>query len=277
MSQPDDLEQRLRALFSDDRLAVEPPEDAASAIVAGARRRRRRQRILTSAAGAACVLAVASAGLVVLQLRTQPAATDVAARQVASAQPTLPSSSVPEPPSSAESMQAPAPVETSAPGTAELPAPPAHPHHTKPAPPQTTPTTKAVSGALVTADGLGAVKLGMTEQQLADQGMKLTAVKESAGCTYYDVSGAGVPAATAVVSQDNGVVAVKPDGTAHTPEGVGDGSPKDQVTATYPGTSESGSALVSPTGDQGAYHFTLNSDGAVQSIEVRAKTQDCAG
>ncbi|PKV92838.1 hypothetical protein ATK30_3667 [Amycolatopsis echigonensis] len=277
MSQPDDLEQRLRALFSDDRLAVEPPEDAASAIVAGARRRRRRQRILTSAAGAACVLAVASAGLVVLQLRTQPAATDVAARQVASAQPTMPSSSVPEPPSSAESTQAPAPVETSAPGTAELPAPPAHPHHTKPAPPQTTPTTKAVSGALVTADGLGAVKLGMTEQQLADQGMKLTAVKESAGCTYYDVSGAGVPAATAVVSQDNGVVAVKPDGTAHTPEGVGDGSPKDQVTATYPGTSESGSALVSPTGDQGAYHFTLNSDGAVQSIEVRAKTQDCAG
>lgn len=275
MSQPDDLEQRLRALLADDRLAVEPAEDAASAIVAGARRRRRRQRILTSAAGAACVLAVASAGLVALQLRTQHAATDVAARQVASSQPTVPSS-LPEPPSSAEPTQVQAPVESSAPGPAEPPTPPAHPHHTKPVPPQTTPV-KTVSGALVTAEGLGSVKLGMTEQQLADQGMKLTAVKESAGCTYYDVSGAGVPAATALVSPDNGVVAVKPDGAAHTPEGVGEGSPKDQVTATYPGTSESGSALVSPTGDQGAYHFTLNSDGAVQGIEVRAKTQDCAG
>ncbi|UKD53411.1 hypothetical protein L3Q65_36790 [Amycolatopsis sp. FU40] len=275
MSQPDDLEQRLRALLADDRLAVEPAENAASAIVAGARRRRRRQRILTSAAGAACVLAVASAGLVVLQLRTQPATTGVAAQQVASAEPTLPSS-VPEPPSSAESTQVQAPSVPMETSVADPPVPPAHPHHTKPAPPKTTPT-KAASGALVTADGLGAVKLGMTEQQLADQGMKLTTVKESAGCTYYDVSGAGVPAATAVVSAEKGVVAVKPDGAAHTPEGVGDGSPKDQVTATYPGTSESGSALVSPTGDQGAYHFTLNSEGAVQAIEVRAKTQDCAG
>ncbi|MGW7533711.1 hypothetical protein [Amycolatopsis sp. NPDC054798] len=275
MTEPDDLERRLRALLADDRLAVEPAEDAATAIVAGARRRRRRQRILTSAAGAACVLAVASAGLVVIQLRTtQPAATEVAARQPAAVQPALPSS-VPQPASSAEStqVQAPsAPMETS---VADPPVPPTRPHHTKPAPPQTTPS-KAASGALVTADGLGAVKLGMTEQQLTEQGMKLTAVKESAGCTYYDVSGAGVPDATAVVSPDNRVVAVKPDGAAHTPEGVGDGSPKDQVTATYPGTSESGSALVSPTGDQGAYHFTLNSDGAVQGIEVRAKTQDCA-
>ncbi|GAA1029999.1 MULTISPECIES: hypothetical protein [Amycolatopsis] len=274
MSESEDLEQRLRALLADDRLAVQPTEDAASVIMAGARRRRRRQRVLTSAAGAACVLAVASAGLAVIQLRTPPAATDFTAQQVASAQPTVPSS-VPEPPSSAESTQVQAPVEPSEHGTAEPPVPPAHPHHTKPAPPKTTPT-KAASGALVNADGLGAVKLGMTEQQLADQGMKLTAVKESAGCTYYDVSGAGVPAATAVVSPDNGVVAVKPDGAAHTPEGVGDGTPKDQVTSTYPGTSESGSALVSPTGDQGAYHFTLNSDGAVQAIEVRAKTQDCA-
>ncbi|WP_037362666.1 hypothetical protein [Amycolatopsis orientalis] len=275
MSEPDDLELRLRALLADDRLAVEPAEDAASAIVAGARKRRRRQRILTSAAGAACVLAVASAGLVAIQLRTQPATTGVAAQPVASTQPELPSSA-PEPPSSAESTQVqapPPPMETT---VADPPVPPARPHRTKSAPPQTTPT-KAAAGALVTADGVGAVKLGMTEQQLADQGMKLAAVKESAGCTYYDVSGAGTPDATAVVSKESGVVAVKPDGAAHTPEGVGEGSPKDQVTATYPGTSESGSALVSPTGDQGTYHFTLNSDGAVEGIEVRAKTQDCTG
>ncbi|MFD2471613.1 hypothetical protein [Amycolatopsis silviterrae] len=273
MTEPDDLEQRLRALLADERLAVEPNEDAASAIVAGARRRRRKQRILTSAAGAACVLALASAGVVAIQLRTQHATTNVAARPVASAQPTLPSS-VPEAPSSVELPQAQVPIQTSEPGIADPPTVPARPHHTKPEPPQTTPA-KAASGALVTADGLGAVKLGMTEQQLTEQGMTLTAVKESPGCTYYDVSGAGVPDATAVVSKDNGVVAVKPEGAAHTPEGVGDGSPKDQVTSTYPGTSESGSALVSPTGDQGAYHFTLNSDGAVEGVEVRAKTPDC--
>ncbi|WP_020663449.1 hypothetical protein [Amycolatopsis benzoatilytica] len=276
MNEPGELEQRLRALFADDRLTVEPADDAAAVIVAGARRRRRRQRALTSAAGAACALAVVSAGLAVVQLRGEHATADLSSRAVSAPTP-LASSPVPEPTSSAASSAEQAPVEPSDTEESDLPVPPARPpRHSTPVP-TSQPTSKVVAGTLVTADGLGAVKLGMTEKQLTDQGVQLTPVKESGSCTYYDVAGAGVPAATAVVSADKGVVSVKPDGAAHTPEGVGDGSLKDQVTSTYPGTSESSSELVSPTGDQGAYHFTLNSDGAVQGVEVRAKAQDCAG
>ncbi|WP_033292067.1 hypothetical protein [Amycolatopsis jejuensis] len=268
----DDLEQQLRALLADDRFAVEPADDAASAIVAGAQRRRRRQRVLTSAAGAVCVLAVASAGLVVIQLRTEDGAADLSVGQVTPSETT--SAAVPGSPSVPEPTRVPVPVQP--PGTGEIhqTVPPSRPHHSKPTAPSTTPS-KVASGSLVTADGLGAVKLGMTKEQLTEKGVTLTPVKESAGCTYYGVGGAGVPAGTAVVSPDNGVVAVKPDGAAHTPEGVGDGSSKDQVTATYPGTSESSSGLVSPTGDQGTYHFTLDSAGEVQSVEVRAKKPDC--
>ena len=276
MTEPDELEQRLRALFADDRLTVEPADDAASVIVAGARRRRRRQRVLTSAAGAVCALAVASAGLAVVQLRGQHATADLSSRAVSASTPPVPSS-VPEPSSSAVTSEEETPAEPSDTEESAVPVPPARPPRNSTPKQSAPPTSRVVTGTLVTADGLGSVKLGMTEQQLSDQGVTLTPVKESGGCTYYDVAGAGVPAATAVVSSDKGVVAVKPDGAAHTPEGVGDGSLKDQVTSTYPGTSESSSELVSPTGDQGNYHFTLNSDGEVQGIEVRAKTQDCAG
>ncbi|WP_344857741.1 hypothetical protein [Amycolatopsis ultiminotia] len=117
----------------------------------------------------------------------------------------------------------------------------------------------------------------MTEQELTAEGITLTPLKESSGCKYYDVAGAGTPAATAVVSPERRVVAVKPAGSAHTPEGVGDGSTKDEVTATYPGTSETASGLVSPAGDQGTYRFSLSKDGAVRSVEVHTASHDCAG
>lgn len=117
----------------------------------------------------------------------------------------------------------------------------------------------------------------MTETQLADQGIKLTNAKHTANCTYYDVQGAGVPAATALVSPSSGVVLVKPDGAAHTPEGVGSGSSKDDVLASYPGTSVESGGLVAPVGGDGSYLFTLSDDGAVASVDLRSTNQDCAG
>ncbi|RJQ90630.1 hypothetical protein [Amycolatopsis panacis] len=272
----DELDQRLRTLFADERLAVEPADDATSVIVAGVARRRRHRRMLNAAAGVVCVLTIGAGGLVAFQLRTQDtgvavsappaAASGASAAPTSSSAPPSTTSKEPEPSSSAVAVPPPSAemhssLEPSKPGTS------------KPSPGRT--TVPALSGALVTASGLGAVQLGMSEQQLADKGVTLTQVKESSGCKYYDVTGAGVPAATAVVSSGKGVVAVKPVGAAHTPEGVGDGSTKDDVAAAYPGTSEASGALVSPTGDQGTYRFTLSSNGAVQSVEVRTAAQSC--
>ncbi|WP_432849113.1 hypothetical protein ACQPXB_00815 [Amycolatopsis sp. CA-161197] len=270
----DELEQRLRALFSDDRLGVAPQADAAPAIMAGARRRRQRRKVLVSASGAVCALALVSGGLVVFKFQATTGAADLTASRL-----TVPNVSAPPPV---------APVASASPPAAEDPPvdPPAAPSHVSTAPPKrhSPPAstrgdapTKVTKGPLLTADGLGALKLGMTEEQLASSGLTLTAVKESAGCTYYDVAGEGVPAATAVVSPDAGVVVVKPDGAAHTPEGVGEGSAKEDVTAAYPGTSQASDELVAPTGDEGAYHFTLADDGSVSSLDVRSANQTCAG
>ncbi|MEV6897949.1 hypothetical protein [Amycolatopsis sp. NPDC051372] len=271
----DELEQRLRTLFSDDRLGVAPPADAAPAIMAGARRRRQRRKVLMSASGAVCALALVSGGLVVFKFQATTGAADFTASRL-----TVPNVSGPPPV---------APVISASPPAAEDPpvAPPVAPSHLSSAPPKRHSPPPAVTrgdapdkvtkGPLLTADGLGVLKLGMTEEQLAESGLTLTQVKESAGCTYYDVAGAGVLAATAVVSPDAGVVVVKPDGAAHTPEGVGEGSAKEDVTAAYPGTSQASDELVAPTGDEGAYHFTLADDGSVSSLDVRSVNQTCAG
>ncbi|MBB4687080.1 hypothetical protein [Amycolatopsis jiangsuensis] len=267
----DELEQRLRALFADDRLAVEPADDAASAIAAGARKRRRRRRTLTTAAGVVCVLTI-GAGVVAFQLRAPDNGVAVSAQPITDSRvPAVPPSA--ESPSSTSDVPEPPPAVT----------PPSEETHSSRQPsgtrksksPSGRATAQATSGALVTADGLAGVKLGMSEQQLTDNGVTLLPVKESPGCRYFALAGPGIPRSTAVVSPDNGVVAVKPVGAAHTPEGVGDGSTKDEVAATYPGTSETAGALVSPTGDQGTYRFSLSPDGAVASIEVRTATQDC--
>ncbi|MFF0144571.1 hypothetical protein ATK36_3248 [Amycolatopsis sulphurea] len=272
----DELDQRLRTLFADERLAVEPADDATSVIVAGVARRRRHRRMLNAAAGVVCVLTIGAGGLVAFQLRAHDTGVAVSAPPAAaSGASAAPTSSSPPPSTTSKEPEPSSSAVAVPPPSAEMHSSlePPKPGTSKPSPGRTTVPT--LSGALVTASGLGAVQLGMSEQQLADKGITLTQVKESSGCKYYDVTGAGVPAATAVVSSGKGVVAVKPVGAAHTPEGVGDGSTKGDVAAAYPGTSEASGALVSPAGDQGTYRFTLSSNGAVQSVEVRTATQSC--
>ncbi|MGW4482763.1 hypothetical protein ACWEOE_02890 [Amycolatopsis sp. NPDC004368] len=269
----DELEQRLRALFSDDRLVVPAPADAEPSILAGARRRRQRRKVLMSASGAVCALALVSGGLVVVKVQTTAGTADLTASRL-----TAPSVSATPPvtsPTSAAPPVASAPLGEPPVKQTRAPAPPKH--HTPPPSTRGDAPAKVTKGSLLTSNGLGVLKLGMTEQQLTESGLTLTPVKESAGCTYYDVAGEGVPAAaTAVVSPDAGVVVVKPDGAAHTPEGVGEGSAAADVTAAYPDASQASDELVAPTGTEGAYHFTLADDGSVSSLDVRAVNQTCA-
>ncbi|MDT8910333.1 hypothetical protein [Amycolatopsis sp. PS_44_ISF1] len=269
----DELEQRLRALFADERLGVEPTADAGPAIVAGARRRRRRQRALMASTGAVCALGLVMGGLTVFHLRAQDGTSEIAASRLTVDEPPV---SVPESrPSTQVAAEPPSPAES--PSDEIHASTPARPPTRSGTPASAAPPTKVTTGSLLTSDGLGGLKLGMTETQLADRGITLTNAKPSANCTYYDVQGAGVPAAVALVSPSSGVVAVKPDGIAHTPEGVGSGSSKDDVLARYPGTSTQSGGLVSPAGTDGSYHFTLSDDGAVASIDLHSTTQDCAG
>lgn len=66
-SEEPDLDERLRRLFTDDRLTLPVPREAEQAVVAGARRRRRRRLVLASSSG---VLAVAAVVFVVAALTT---------------------------------------------------------------------------------------------------------------------------------------------------------------------------------------------------------------
>jgi hypothetical protein len=270
----DELEQQLRALFADERLGVEPTAGAGPAIVAGARRRRQRQRVMMASTGAVCALGIVAGGLTAFRLHSQGNTAQMTASQLTVSDAPI-SAPAPESPSSRPTVDVPLPAE---PPSAEMHAstevrpPPRHGAST----PADAPA-KITSGSLLTADGLGGLKLGMTETQLAGQGITLTNAKQTANCTYYDVQGAGVPAATALVSPSSGVVLVKPDGAAHTPEGVGSGSSKDDVLASYPGTSAQPGGLVAPVGGDGSYLFTLSADGAVASVDLRSTNQDCAG
>ncbi|SEP49388.1 hypothetical protein [Amycolatopsis saalfeldensis] len=270
----DELEQQLRALFADERLGIEPTAGVGPAIVAGAQRRRRRQRVMMASTGAVCALGIVAGGMTAFRLHAQGNTAQTAASQLTvSETPVL--TSAPEAPSSTPAIDVPPPA---APPSDEIHASTGARKPPRPGAPTTADTpAKITSGSLLTADGLGGLKLGMTETQLADQGITLTNAKQSANCTYYDVRGAGVPAATALVSPSSGVVLVKPDGAAHTPEGVGSGSSKDDVLASYPGTSVQSGGLVAPVGGDGSYLFTLSDDGAVASVDLRSKSQDCAG
>jgi hypothetical protein len=134
-----------------------------------------------------------------------------------------------------------------------------------------------LSGPLLDADGFGAVKLGMSETQIAAQGVTLTDAKAGASCTVYIAQGSGVPSvATVVVSKAVGLTVVTPDQAAHTAEGIGAGSSKEQVLATYPAAKAESGGVVAPATAAADYHFRLDDSGVVQT-SLMSVNQDCAG
>jgi hypothetical protein len=269
----DELEQRLRELFADERLDLPPPPEAGTTIVAGARRRRRRRQGVLAVTGVAAAVVAVSGGLTMVRLHAEDGTAVMSADG---------SSISVKPP---ENLTAGRQPQTSIPGPTstqdiEVSAPPASPTSKASRPPSAQSPSKlppVLSGPLLDPDGFGTIKLGMSETQIAAQGVTLTDAQAGASCTVYTALGGGVPSnATVVVSKAVGLTVVTPDPAAHTAEGVGAGSTKEQVFATYPDAKDESGGIVAPATAAADYHFRLDDSGVVQT-SLMSVNQDCAG
>ena len=273
----DELEQRLRALFADERLDLPPPPDAGTAIVTGARRRRRRRHTVQAVAGVAAAVVAVAGGLTMFQVHTEGGTAAMSADGTAAGvkppenltpgRPPEPSTPAPSTPGSTgtQSVQDPAPPET--------PTSPRQP----PSSPRLSTLAAVTSGPLLAADGFGKLKLGMSEADVTAQAVTLSDPQAGASCTVYKAQGSGVPvAASVVISKAAGLVVVTPDVATHTAEGIGAGSTKDQILAVYPAAKAEARDVVAPAGAAAEYRFRLSETGVVQT-SLTSATQDCAG
>lgn len=269
----DELEQRLRAMFADERLDLPPPPDAGSVIVAGARRRRRRRHTVQAVAGVAAGVVAIAGGLTVFRLHTEDSTAVMSADgSVISVKPpeNLTPGRQPEPstpgPTSTQDIQVspPPPVSTSKPG--------------RPRPSEQPSTLPRVTdGPLLAADGFGRLKLGMSEAEVTAQAVTLSETQAGGACSVYTVEGSGVPAsATVVISKAVGLTVVTPAQVAHTAEGIGGGSTKEDILAAYPAAQEESGGVAAPTGAAAEYHFRLGDTGVVET-SLMSLNQDCAG
>ncbi|WP_439385388.1 hypothetical protein [Amycolatopsis lexingtonensis] len=269
----DELEQRLRAMFADERLDLPPPPEAGAAIVAGAGRRRRRRRNLQAVTGVAAAVVVVSAGLTLVRIHTEDGTA------VMSADGTDLTVKPPENLTQGRSPQPSTPMPTGT-QSIEVSAPPGTTTPKPPRPPSSRPPTALPSvstGPLLAADGFGRLKLGMSEADVTAQDITLSEAQAGPSCTVYKAEGSGVPAAASVViSKAVGLVVVTPDVVAHTAEGIGAGATKEQVLAAYPAAKDETGGVVAPASATADYHFLLGAAGVTQT-SLMSVNQDCAG
>lgn len=281
MSSHDELDSELRRLFADDRLGVQPAADARQAIVAGAQRVRRRRAVLTSATGVTLAVMMVGGAVTVDSLHARHQLVDVASGPLQttssdSAHPTALASTAPgtpDDPSAQFTVVAPAPpVPTQSAPSKRNDLPPSKA-------PQTAGRVAAASGPELGADGYGNLKLGMTAEQAAAQGVTLTKTGGTDTCASFDITGSGVPSTASVaISADNGLVVIAPDAPVHTPEGIGQGSTEDDVFVAYPGASDDPvTGLSAPAGDTSTYSFSVNDSRQVENVNLTSDNQDCAG
>jgi hypothetical protein len=279
LSAPDDeLDSELRRLFTDDRLAVRPKAHAGQRIVAGAQRRRRNRAVLASAGGVTMAAVLVAGGLTVGNLRADNPAAVLSSGSLSTHSTLGPGEAARLP----ASVPSPAAARTKAPPTTRVPGGDETPQHatgssaTPPAPG----VPVVVSGPLIGPDGYGMLKLGMSVEQAATQGVVLVGPQGKNVCKTYTFSGSGVPSGgSAVVSPNAGVAEISPSAAVTTPEGVGAGSRKSDVYSAYPGATEVQPGSVSaPTKGLGRYVFGLDSSGQrVTAMGLEKINQDCAG
>jgi hypothetical protein len=277
----DELDAELRRLFGDERLDMRPKSDAPQAIVAGVQRIRRRRRAVRTAAGSVAVAALLVAGgLTFGPFRAQNGVAALPTNALATGASTPagsgPSASAPSTaPTSTVDVVPPIP-------TANLPGvgtetPPKKPTKSPTSSPRSS-TNFVSAGPELRADGFGKLKLGMTETEASAQGIRLQKISDSGQCVFYGISGNGVPASGSVaISNTYGLVIIEPSTPAHTPEGVGKGSSKDDVLRKYAETVSNAAATSASAGPESTYRFDVDTANMVQAVALYSVKQDCTG
>ncbi|MGA6165970.1 hypothetical protein [Amycolatopsis magusensis] len=275
----DELAGQLRRLFDDERLELRPQPDAGQLIVAGAKRRRVRRRRMTVAGGALGVAALVAGGVAltgggfrheVPPPVAQPSGLDPSLQigpsaTVAPVPP--PTSPVPPPPASA-----PPPSQHAGQPSAGAPMSPMRtdvPAASKP----------PVPGPLLGPGGYGKLQLNATMEQASSAGINFTPESSGGldgGCATYYFSGTGVPSGgSVVVSPNRGVVYINPSAAVTTPEGIGTGSTRGQLQATYPKATVGPNGDVVPIGNGYRYRVVVGEASVIEHIYLDDSYQDC--
>ncbi|HEX4722746.1 MAG TPA: hypothetical protein VH333_09545 [Pseudonocardiaceae bacterium] len=266
-----ELDDELRKLFADDRLSLPVSRDAGAAVVAGAQRRRRKRMALATTGGVLAMAAVVFAGAMLSGL-VHPV------HRVNSAGPVLSTTAVTPTKAIGPPVPTPTPATTSSPEVEQVLGP----------------------------YGLGDLELGMSWQKAVASGeLHESAPVLSAGCLRYTVAlepiptttpsiappvpvtrsagAAGAPSKVAevVVSVRDGLVQVIAGPMLRTPEGVGVGSTKDDLSEAYPKAAlppRGGSTNVEVVKNPMAvYVFDVSGAGTVTSFSLRMAKTDCLG
>ncbi|UUV28329.1 hypothetical protein NQK81_26390 [Amycolatopsis roodepoortensis] len=272
----EDVQRKLRDLFSDERLGVGPTLNPET-IVAGARRRRRRRQLMQTTSGMAAAVVLLGGGLTVFTIHDR----DNGAAFPGGDQLTIGAAS--------SSLAQPAPGSSAPPVSSQAAPPnptsgqPQSTSHDEPAPPpkstaSTKPPTqrKVTTGALLTPAGFGKLRLGMSEEEAEAAVGPLRAKDYRASCVYGYVEGTAVPGPASVsLTEADGITVINPSGTVHTPEGIGVGSTESDILAAYPGSTKDGSAYFAPAGAGSAYRIALADDGSAIGILLTRVDQSC--
>lgn len=260
------LEDGLRRLFDDDRLAVPPASGAREAVVAGARRARRRRELAIAGSGVG-VAAVAILGGVLIVMppsneRTEVAsAPDTSTLTVGSSIEPAPSSA-PEKKSEVPSSDGTGSTVIEEPRGGKPPDPSASPSST----PSDPPPMPMRAGGPIGPSGWSELKLGMSFADAKATGYISPDAPAPAGCTSYSLTTGG-DFVSAVLISESGLGRIVASG-ARTPEDQGVGSPIENLQEAYPDGAESEGEFRAETSAGATYEFAMGEDATAHGLAL---------